>query len=73
MRVVGRIGVLTALALSILAGIGALFVLRWVGARLDATEKRRYVLPAVAIVLALLPVFESWSAPVPMARELSDK
>ncbi len=67
MRVVTRIGVLTALALSVLAGIGAYFVLRWLGERRRNRERQRFALPAVAIVLALLPVFESWSAPVAMS------
>jgi hypothetical protein len=67
MRVVTRIGVLTALALSVLAGIGAYFVLRWLGGRLRGRDRKRFAMPAVAVVLALLPVFESWSAPVAMS------
>ncbi|HKP52864.1 MAG TPA: hypothetical protein VJ183_09445 [Chloroflexia bacterium] len=67
MRVVTRIGVLTALALSVLAGIGAYFVLRWLRGRLRGHAGQRFALPAVAVVLALLPVFESWSAPVAMS------
>ena len=67
MRVVTRIGVLTALALSVLAGIGAYFVLRWVGSRMKSEQIRRFALPAIACVLAVLPVVESWSAPISMS------
>jgi hypothetical protein len=67
MRVVARIDVLTILALSVLAGIGAYFVLRWVGERLRASERRRALVPVIAVVLAILPVLESWSAPIGMA------
>lgn len=70
MRVVTRIGVLTALSLALLAGIGAFYVLRWAASRwkFDAvgSVSKRWALPAVAVVLALLPIFESWSAPISM-------
>jgi hypothetical protein len=66
MRVVARIGVLTALGLSVLAGIGAFFVLRWAAGRFRAGSMARVVVPVLAVVLALLPVFESWSAPISM-------
>jgi hypothetical protein len=66
MRVVARIGVLTALGLSVLAGIGAFFVLRWAAGRFRAGNMARVVVPVVAVLLALLPVFESWSAPIIM-------
>ena len=71
MRVVARIGVLTALALAVLAGFGAFYVLGWFrerlrGARLGGGSLARYALPALALMLALVPVAESWSAPVGM-------
>ncbi len=62
MRVTARIDILTSLALSVLAGTGALFVLRY----LARTQAARLVVPASAILLALLPMAESWSAPVRM-------
>jgi hypothetical protein len=67
MRVVARIDVLTALSLSILAGIGAFFLLRWLGARWKPGAASRWVLPVAAVVLALLPVAEGWTVPVQMA------
>jgi hypothetical protein len=67
MRVIARIDVLTTLALSVLAGIGAHFVLRWVGERPRTIARRGVLVPVVAIVLAVLPLFESWSAPIGMA------
>ena len=66
MRVVARIDVLTALGLSVLAGIGAFFVLRWAGGRFRAGSMARGAVPIVAVLLALLPIFESWSAPISM-------
>ncbi len=66
MRVAARVGVLLALALAVLAGIGAFFLL----GRLTAWVKRRnltpLLVPTVAILMALLPVVESWSAPLDM-------
>src|SRR5207244_2269930 len=70
MRVVARIGVVTALALSVLAGIGAYFLLSNLSGRFQNPKSKiqnRWFVPAVAVVLALLPVFESWSVPVSMA------
>ncbi len=71
MRTVSRIEVLIALSLAVLAGIGTLALLRWLGERRTRqTENqqrstRRWV-PALAILLALIPVAESWSAPLNM-------
>jgi hypothetical protein len=71
MRVVARIGVLTALALAVLAGFGAHYLMRWLGERLRGARLGRrafapLALPALAVMLALVPVGESWSAPVGM-------
>ncbi|MGA7733673.1 MAG: hypothetical protein WCD37_20615 [Chloroflexia bacterium] len=66
MRVVTRIGVLTAFALAVLAGIGAFYVLRWLAARWERSNSRRWLVPVAAVVLMLLPVAESWSAPISM-------
>ena len=67
MRVVTRIGVLTAFALSVLAGVGAFYILWWVAARgRSSASRQRWFVPAAAVVLALLPVVESWSAPINM-------
>lgn len=66
MRVVTRIGVLTALALAVLAGIGAFYLLRWVASKRLSPGRQRWLVPAMAVALALLPVAESWSAPVSM-------
>lgn len=68
MRVVTRIEALTSLALAALAGLGAFYVLRWAKAKWQMSEMRsRWLVPVVAIVLALLPVAESWSAPISMS------
>jgi hypothetical protein len=66
MRVVARIDVLTALSLSVLAGLGAFFVLRWAVGKWQTTSRNRWVLPVVTLVLALLPVIEGWTVPVQM-------
>jgi|GEM_PF-652018 len=66
MRVVSRIGVLTTVSLAVLAGIGAFFVLRWFGRLLSGHQLSRLALPALAVMMALLPVAESWSAPIKM-------
>jgi hypothetical protein len=66
MRVASRVDVLLALALGVLAGMGALVVLRWLRARLAGRGAARFALPATAALLALLPVAETWSAPFPM-------
>jgi hypothetical protein len=63
--------VLTALAMSVLAGFGAFYVLKWAGERLrgprlGSYRVALYALPALAIGMALVPVGESWSAPVGM-------
>ena len=63
MRVVARIDVLVSLSLAVMAGIGALVLLRWFRSKLPAPQAR-WALPAVAGVLALLPVAETWSAPL---------
>lgn len=65
MRVVARIGVLTALALSVLAGFGTLALLTFFRRRLPFRFARLAV-PALALVIGLVPVAESWSAPVAM-------
>ncbi|MEO5953703.1 MAG: hypothetical protein ABIQ44_14665, partial [Chloroflexia bacterium] len=68
MRVVTRIEALTSLALAVLAGFGAFYVLRWAKAKWSMPEMRvRWLVPAMAVVLALLPVAESWSAPIAMS------
>ncbi len=66
MRVASRVDVLLALALGVLAGMGALLVLRGLRARLAGRRAGRLILPATAALLALLPVAETWSAPFPM-------
>ena len=66
MRVVARIGVLTALGLSVLSGFCAFFVLRLFSARLRGWSLARYALAALAVAMSLVPVAESWSAPVGM-------
>ncbi|HUP28173.1 MAG TPA: hypothetical protein VM409_07030, partial [Chloroflexia bacterium] len=66
MRVVARIDVLTALSLSALAGIGAFYALRWVSARRWSRAATPGAMPALAVVMALLPMAESWSMPVHM-------
>jgi hypothetical protein len=66
MRGVARIGVLTSLGLSALAGIGAFFVLVWLRQTAGTRQWGRWAIPAVIVVLALLPVVESWSAPLYM-------
>ena len=65
MRVTTRIGVLTTLALAVLAGFGAYYLWNWLSARWRPSVAR-WALPLVAVVLALLPVLESWSAPIDM-------
>ena len=80
MRVVARITVLTTLGLSVLAGIGAYFLLERIAnaIRNQKSETRSQksevvrrpssvvplVIVTVAVLLALLPVAESWSAPL---------
>jgi hypothetical protein len=75
MRVTARITVLLALALSVLAGIGACHVLGRLASTNPAGVKRwawafglptKVALPAAALMLAALPVLESWSVPVRM-------
>lgn len=66
MRVVSRIGVLTALALSVLAGFGAYYLLERLRLSRWSTPSRKWAAGIAAGLLALLPVVESWSAPVHM-------
>ncbi|MDQ6694675.1 MAG: hypothetical protein M3014_09685 [Chloroflexota bacterium] len=87
MRVVARIDVLTALSLSVLAGIGAFYLLPRIAGALSSRMRRgtalpgtpslttnhqpiitnhRSLIPVVALLLALLPVAESWSTPISM-------
>lgn len=66
MRVVTRIGIVTALALAVLAGIGALFLLRYLAARVRGNSFAVRLVPVVAVLLAFVPVAESWSAPISM-------
>ncbi|HEX8221204.1 MAG TPA: hypothetical protein VF914_18585 [Chloroflexia bacterium] len=66
MRVVTRIGIVTALALAVLAGIGALFLLRSLAGRVRGHSLARGLVPVVAGLVAFLPVAESWSAPISM-------
>lgn len=63
MRVVARIGVLVALSLAALAGIGSVVVLAWLSEK-PRLRAAKWALPLVAGLLVLLPVAESWSAPV---------
>jgi hypothetical protein len=67
MRVVARIDVLTALALAVLAGFGAWYLLRRFAPNLRATGRAMRAVPALAVLLALLPGIESWTVPVSMA------
>lgn len=67
MRVVTRILSLTSFALAALAGFGAFYTLRWVRSRQPVPNVRRWLVPAVAVLLALLPVAESWSEPISMS------
>ncbi len=64
MRVAARIMILTSLALSTLAGIGAVFLLGWLRAAPRLRALPRAALPVVTALVALLSVAESWSAPV---------
>lgn len=64
MRVVARITVLVTLGLSALAGVGALLLLRGVGERLRGGATAQYALPVLAGLMAIVPIVESWSAPV---------
>jgi hypothetical protein len=66
MRVVTRIGIVTALGMSVLAGIGALFLLRYLAGRVRGHAVARKLLPVVAALVAFVPVAESWSAPISM-------
>lgn len=66
MRVVARIGILTTLGLSVLAGFGALLLLGMLVRRVSRSLVARRMVPAVAVLLALLPIAESWSAPIRM-------
>lgn len=66
MRVVTRIGVLTALSLGVLAGIGSFFVLTGISGRISRRSFPSFAPPIAAVLIALLPVFESWSAPIHM-------
>ncbi len=65
MRVAARIDVLTALSLAALAGVGAFFVLRWLRARMS-WRTARIALPVTAALIALAPLFETWSVPLNM-------
>ncbi len=67
MRVVARIGVLTALALAVLAGFGAYYLFRELDRRSVISSGRRWAVPALAMLLAILPAAESWTVPVSMA------
>jgi hypothetical protein len=64
MRVVARIDVLTSLGLGVLAGIGAHFLLDWARPRITSRGFSGAAWQLPAVVLAVLPVVESWSAPV---------
>ena len=67
MRVIARIDVLIALALSVLAGFGAYFIFKWLAnRRLRATTRNSRNLPLAfaAVALVVLPVAEIWSAPI---------
>jgi hypothetical protein len=69
MRTVSRIDVLIALSLAVLAGIGGLAFMRWLGRLRPVSERRieRRLLPVAAVLVALVPVAESWSAPLQMS------
>ncbi len=66
MRVVSRIGVLVALSLSVLAGFGAYYPLERIRLSNLPKARRKWRAVALATVLVLLPVAESWSAPIHM-------
>jgi hypothetical protein len=66
MRVVTRIGIVTALGMSVLAGIGALFLLKYLAGRVRGNSFARKLVPVVAVLVAVVPVAESWSAPISM-------
>lgn len=66
MRVVARIDILTALGLSVLAGLGAFMLLQLLGRHVVQNRRARRFVPLVAAMLVLLPVAESWSAPIHM-------
>ncbi len=65
MRVAARIDVLTALSLAVLAGLGAFFMLRWLRERMS-WRTARTALPVAAALIALVPLFETWSVPLNM-------
>jgi hypothetical protein len=67
MRVVTRIGVLTALSLSALAGIGLFFLLPRLANLFKGSRYARSAVSVTAALLVLAPVVESWSVPVGMA------
>jgi hypothetical protein len=64
MRVVARINVLTTLGLSALAGIGGLFIARWASGSVGTASIKRWAVPAMAVIVGVLPLVESWSVPV---------
>lgn len=66
MRVVTRIGIVTALALAVLAGIGALFLIGYLAERARRQRLALRLVPVVAALIAFVPVAESWSAPISM-------
>jgi hypothetical protein len=66
MRVVTRINIVTALALAVLAGIGALFLLRYLSARVKGNSTARKLVPVAVALVAFVPIAESWSAPISM-------
>jgi hypothetical protein len=66
MRVVARIDILTQMGLAVLAGIGALLLLRALSRRVRGDRFARRLVPVVAALVAFLPVAESWSASVHM-------
>ncbi|HMA37003.1 MAG TPA: hypothetical protein VKY74_21285 [Chloroflexia bacterium] len=66
MRVASRIDVLLALALALLAGIGVLAVRGGLATWLARRRARWVAWPALVAVLTLLPLLESWSAPLPL-------
>jgi hypothetical protein len=66
MRVVSRIGVLTSVSLAVLFGIGVYFVLGWFGRRISNRSASRWAIPTLAVMISMLPIAESWSAPIHM-------
>lgn len=66
MRVVARIGAVTALGLAVLAGFGAFYLMRFLSQRVRGNTTAWRLVPFVGALVVFLPVAESWSAPISM-------